>query len=262
MLRIAVPSKGRLMQDTFQWFGARGVGMAQSGAEREYAGTVQGLAGGAELVLMAAGEIPQALAAGQVHLGVTGSDLVEDRLPDWQRQVASLARLGFGQADLIVAVPVVWVDVASLDDLDAVAAQFRATHGRRLRIATKYHRLVRDFLTAEGVADYCLVDSQGATEGTVKQQVAECIADITSSGDTLRANHLKPLVDGLVHASEATLYAARTAPWPEADLAALAMLAKATGLVVPHDLGAGEPDGRDIDGPPKIDGAAQAARLE
>ena len=179
-LKIGVPSKGRLMEQTFDWFGARGITMRQTGAEREYAGAVDGV-DGVELVLLSAGEIPRELAAGRIHLGVTGSDLVRDSLVDWQTQVAELALLGFGQADLIIAVPNAWIDVDSLDDLDAAAAAFRAAHGFRLRIATKYHRLVRDFLTAQGVADYQLVDSQGATEGTVKNLTAEAIADITST---------------------------------------------------------------------------------
>jgi ATP phosphoribosyltransferase len=84
-----------------------------------------------------------------------------------------------------------------------------------MRIATKYHRLVREFMTENGVADYQLVDSQGATEGTVKNLTAEVVADITSSGETLRANHLKILSDGLIHQSQATLYAARTADWSQ-----------------------------------------------
>ena len=211
-LKIGVPSKGRLMDQTFDWFGARGISMRQTGAEREYAGTVDGVAG-VELVLLSAGEIPRELAAGRIHLGVTGSDLVRDRLVDWQTQVAELALLGFGQADLIIAVPNAWIDVGNLDDLDAAAAAFRATHGFRLRIATKYHRLVRDFLTAQGVADYQLVDSQGATEGTVKNLTAEAIADITSSGATLRDNHLKVLGGSVIHQSQAVLYAAKAADW-------------------------------------------------
>ncbi len=122
--------------------------MAPSGAEREYAGAVDGV-DGVELVLLSAGEIPRELAAGRIHLGVTGSDLVRDKLADWDRQVAELAPLGFGHADLIIAVPACWIDVDTLDDLDAAAGGFRAAHGFRLRIATKYHRLVREFLTAQ-----------------------------------------------------------------------------------------------------------------
>ena len=190
---------------------------------------------GVELVLLSAGEIPRELSAGRIHLGVTGSDLVRDKLADWNMQVAELAALGFGHADLIVAVPDAWIDVDTLDDLDAAAGAFRARHGFRLRIATKYHRLVREFLTAHGVADYQLVDSQGATEGTVKNLTAEAVADITSTGETLRANHLKILSDGLIHQSQATLYAARAADWAEAR-AVLHRLAKRLGLAVPEGL--------------------------
>ena len=229
MLKIGVPSKGRLMEQTFDWFGARGVTMRQSGAEREYAGAVDGITG-AELVLLSAGEIPRELAAGRIHLGVTGSDLICDKLADWQAQVTVLAQLGFGHADLIIAVPVVWIDVDTLDDLDAAAFAFRAAHGHRLRIATKYHRLVREFLTAQGVADYQLIDSQGATEGTVRSGTAEAVADITSSGETLRANHLKILSDGLVHQSQATLYAATTADWRPEARTVMTVLAKRLGV--------------------------------
>jgi ATP phosphoribosyltransferase len=231
-LKIGVPSKGRLMDKTFDWFGARGVVMRQSGDGREYAGVVEGVAG-VDLVLLSASEVPRELAAGRIHLGVTGSDLVQDKLADWDRQVQVLAPLGFGHADLILAVPLAWIDVDTLDDLDAAAAAFRATHGHRLRIATKYHRLVREYLTARGVADYQLVDSQGATEGTVKNATAEAIADITSSGETLRANHLKPLSDGPIHRSQAVLYAARAAGWTGGERATLQALATRIGLALP-----------------------------
>lgn len=231
-LKIGVPSKGRLMEKTFDWFGARGVTMRQTGAEREYSGAVDGI-DGVELVMLSAGEIPRELSAGRIHLGVTGSDLVRDKLADWNTQVAELATLGFGHADLIIAVPSAWIDVDSLDDLDAAAAAFRARHGFRLRIATKYHRLVRDFLTANDIADYQLVDSQGATEGTVKNLTAEAIADITSTGETLRANHLKILADSVVHRSQATLFLARRADWAAPERATLAALAAKLGLDLP-----------------------------
>jgi ATP phosphoribosyltransferase len=232
MIRIGVPSKGRLMQDTFDWFGARGLTMRRTGNDREYAGAVEGIEG-VGLVLLSAGEIPRELAAGRIHLGVTGSDLVGEHLGLGADEVQEVRRLGFGQADLILAVPAVWIDVETVDDLDAAAAGFRAAHGHRLRIATKYHRLVRDFLQAQGVADYQLVDSQGATEGTVKNGTAEAIADITSSGETLRANHLRILSDGLIHSSEAVLWASRVADWTPEDRAVMARLAGMLGVPVP-----------------------------
>jgi ATP phosphoribosyltransferase len=219
-LKLGVPSKGRLMEKTFSWFEKRGVTLSRTGSDREYAGQVDGV-DGVELVLLSAGEIPRELAAGRIHLGVTGTDLVHEKLPRWEQQVQQVEVMGFGQADLILAVPNSWIDVDTLDDLDAVAAAFRARHGHRLRIATKYHRLVREFLTEGGVADYQLVDSQGATEGTVKNETAEMVADITSTGETLRANHLKIMSDGPVLKSQATLWRSRTAAMSAEEKASL-----------------------------------------
>ena len=113
-----------------------------------------------------------------------------------------------------------WVDVETIDDLDAVAAAFRAEHGFRLRIATKYHELVRAFLQDHDVADYQLVDSQGATEGTIRNLTAEAIADITTTGSTLRANRLKILKDGVILKSEAVLFRSLDAAWDAAAQAA------------------------------------------
>lgn len=228
-LKIGVPSKGRLMEACFEWFAARGITMRRTGAEREYSGVVDGI-DGVSLVLLSASEIPRELAAGRIHLGVTGTDLVRENLADWAAQVDELAAMGFGHADLILAVPEAWVDVDTLDDLDAVAAAFRADHGQRLRIATKYHRLVRDYLRAHGVADYQLVDSQGATEGTIRNLTAEAVADITSSGETLRANHLKILDAEPVLQSQATLFASKAAPWGAAETKVLDELRGKLGL--------------------------------
>jgi len=228
-IKLGVPSKGRLMDKTFEWFAARGITLSRSPSEREYAGAVDGIAN-VELVLLSAGEIPRELAAGRIHLGVTGTDLVRETLGQWDQQVQELAELGFGHADLIIAVPAAWVDVDTLDDMDAAAAAFRARHGFRLRIATKYHRLVRDFLRNAGVADYALVDSQGATEGTVKFETAEAVADITSTGETLRANHLKLLQDGLILRSQATLYRSRAAEMTDSDRATLKQLCQMIGV--------------------------------
>ncbi|KQI69159.1 ATP phosphoribosyltransferase [Loktanella sp. 3ANDIMAR09] len=229
MLKLGVPSKGRLMEKTFQWFGKRGVTLRKSGSDREYAGAVDGI-DGVDLVLLSAGEIPRELAAGRIQLGVTGSDLVREKLANWESTVRQVTPMGFGGADLIIAVPTGWVDVDTVDDLDAVAAAFRATHGHRLRIATKYHRLVREFLAREGVADYALVDSQGATEGTIKNETAEAIADITSTGETLRANGLKILSDGMIHASQATLFRSSRSGWTMAQRDTFRALEHTLGL--------------------------------
>ncbi|MGJ8544735.1 MAG: ATP phosphoribosyltransferase [Sulfitobacter sp.] len=225
-IKLGVPSKGRLMEKTFDWFSDHGITLARSGSDREYAGAVEGIDGVA-LVLLSAGEIPRELAAGRLNYGVTGTDLIQEKLANYDQIVEPISELKFGFADLVLAVPAAWVDVDCLDDLDAAAAAFRSAHGMRLRIATKYHRLVREFMRQGGVADYQLVDSQGATEGTVANETAEAIADITSSGETLRANHLKILSDGLILASQATLWRSRKAQCsPEDRAISEAFLAK------------------------------------
>jgi ATP phosphoribosyltransferase len=229
VLRLGVPSKGRLQEETIAWFAARGVAIAKAGQGREYRGTVEGI-DGVELVLMSAAEIPGALAGGRLELGVTGQDLVREEIARWEERVVELAPMGFGFADLVVAVPAFWVDVTEMGDLDAAAAQFRARHGHRLRVATKYRHLVRGFFQRHGVANYLIVDSQGATEAAVKNLAAEAIADITTTGATLRDNHLRVLEDGLILKSQATLFLARDAGQEAGARATLAALRERLGI--------------------------------
>lgn len=231
-LRLGLPSKGRLQEETVGWLAARGVAVEMAGTGREYRASA-GIAG-VEPVLCAAAEIPRELAAGRLHLGVTGQDLVREQNPRWDETLVELAPMGFGFADLVVAVPAVWVDVADMSDLDGVAADFRRRHGHRLRVATKYHHLVRGFFREHGVADYLLVDSQGATEATVTNGTAEAVADITSTGATLRDNHLKVLADGLILRSQATLYLSRAAGWGAPARRSLAALCGRIGVAEPE----------------------------
>ena len=211
-LILGLPSKGRLQADTIGWFAERGIRIGGASSGRGYAATVDGL-DGLEVAMLSAGEIPRELAAGRIHLGVTGEDMIRERLPGSDAQVEILKRLGFGHADLVVAVPSFWIDVETMHDLDEVAHDFRRKHGHPLRIATKYHNLVRAFFQRHGVADYRLVDSQGATEAAPQNLMAEAIADITSSGATLRDNHLRILEDGLILQSQAVLVKGESTTW-------------------------------------------------
>ncbi len=215
-IRLAIPSKGRLQNDSFAWLSAHGFEPSLSGAEREYSASLEG-ADGVELILMSASEIPAALYDGRIELGVTGQDLVHEKIADWQDCISELAPMGFGHADLVLAVPAAWIDVEDLEDLDAVCADFRQNYGFRLRIATKYHRLVGDYLRQNEVTNFQLVDSQGATEGAVANEYAEMIADITSTGETIRANHLKILGEPILR-SQATIFATKR-ELPDADQA-------------------------------------------
>lgn len=210
-LRLGLPSKGRLREDAAAWFAARGLDIVQTGADRAYAGEIRG-AEGVDLVLLSAGEIPAELSAGRLHLGVTGEDMIRERVPDADARVGLLAPMGFGHADLVLAVPDFWVDVEGTHDLDEVAAEFRERLGRPLRIATKYHVLTRAFLRERGVGDCVLVDSQGATEAVVRNGAADAVSDITTTGATLRDNGLRALADGLILSSQAQLCLSLTAP--------------------------------------------------
>lgn len=229
MLKLGLPSKGRLQKQTIEWFAKHDVIIERTGNDREYSGRIEGHEN-VELVLLSAGEIPSELSAGRIHLGVTGQDLVHEKIIAWDNILSEVTQLGFGHANLVLAVPKVWIDVTSLDDFDAVAAAFRKKHGFRLRIATKYHNITRKFFHDMGVADYQLIDSQGATEGTIKNQTAEAIADITSSGETLEANHLKVISDGVILKSQATLYVSKVADWGKDDREALQRLDAVTNL--------------------------------
>ena len=211
-LKLGIPSKGRLMESTLDWFASRGIQISMSRESREYAAKIVEMPK-IQVILMSASEIPKALLEGEIELGVTGQDLVREMIPVWNESVSELRLLGFGKADLVLAVPKFWVDVDSIDDFDDVAINFRAKNGFRLRIATKYHNLISSHLRRMGVADYQLTDSKGATEGTIKNNAADAIADITSSGQTLKANHLKIVGDIPILRSQATLFKSHMVNW-------------------------------------------------
>jgi ATP phosphoribosyltransferase len=211
-LTIAVPSKGRLMEETSNFFKARGLNLQKIGHDRGYQGEIEGY-DDVDIVYLSASEIAYQLKTGQIHMGVTGEDLVRENIIGVDQKVEFLRKLGFGFADVVVAVPDCWLDVRTMADLEEMAIEFRRRHSRRLKVATKYMNLTRQFFTRKAVAGYRIVESLGATEGTPMGGTADLIVDITSTGETLQANHLRILDDGLILHSEANLVASRTAEW-------------------------------------------------
>lgn len=211
-LVIAVPAKGRLQENAEAFFARSGLTLIKPRGARDYRGAVAGL-DGVEIAYLSASEITSQLAAGAVHMGVTGEDLVREMIPDADRRVVLIEGLGFGFANVVVAVPQAWIDVRTMADIDDVATAFRHHHGRKMRVATKYINLTRDFFSAQGVIDYRIVESSGATEGAPAAGTAELIVDITTTGTTLAANGLKIVDDGTILRSQANLVAARAAEW-------------------------------------------------
>ena len=207
-LTLALPSKGRLREAAEALFARAGYNIVRTGSARGYQGEVKGL-NGVDVAFLSASEIARALKDGTVDLGVTGEDLLRETISPDNPVADVVVRLGFGPADVVVAVPESWLDVTAVADLDQVASEIYATHGHRLRVATKYLELTRRFFAQHGMTGYRIVESLGATEGAPAAGSAEIIVDITTSGSTLKANRLKILDDGLILKSEAVLASRR-----------------------------------------------------
>src|SRR6201996_8585139 len=211
-LILAVPSKGRLQEQAAEYFADAGLAMRKAAGARGYRATLDGMPE-IDVMMLSASEIAAALQSGDVHLGVTGEDLVREESPGQESKIALMKALGFGHADVVVAVPQAWIDVSTMADLDDVCAAFAHRHRRRLRIATKYTHLTRAFFAHAGISDYRIVESAGATEGAPTAGSAEAIVDITTTGATLAANGLKTLEDGTILESQAQLAASLNADW-------------------------------------------------
>ena len=222
-LILAIPSKGRLQEQVTAYLADAGLTLKQVAGARDYRATIAGESG-IDVKLMSSAEIAGALGAGEVHFGITGEDLIRETVPDADSTIALLQPLGLGFADVVVAVPRAWIDVANMADLDDVCTAFHARHHRRLRVATKYLALTRNFFASHGIADYRIVESLGATEGAPAAGLAEAIVDITTTGATLAANDLKVLEDGVILKSQAQLAASLKAQWSKPAFAAAARL--------------------------------------
>lgn len=238
-LVIAVPSKGRLEETTRELFASAGLTIDRPGGARAYQGTMAGLPE-AIVRFLPASEIARELIRGTIDLGVTGADLIHETSPTGPDNVIFAKPLGFGHADVVVAVPDAWIDVVSMRDLSDVASDFRSRHHRWLKIASKFTNLTRRHFAAHGIAEYRIVESLGATEAAPASGAADIIVDITSTGSTLRANGLRVLEgEGVILKSEANLIVSRRSGWPEDKAALLASLLKSIGAP-PVDLPTGD----------------------
>lgn len=218
-LVLAIPSKGRLKEQVEAWLADSGLKLDVSGGARGYLASLRGVAD-VQVRLLSAADIAEALDAGDVHLGITGEDLLRERGDDIDARVLLLRALGIGRADLVVAAPKSWLDVDTMGDLDEVAHDYLARNGRRMRVATKYLIQTRAFFARHGIADYRITESNGATEGAPAAGSAELVVDITTTGATLVANGLKVLADGVILRSQAQLVASLGATWDDTALSA------------------------------------------
>lgn len=213
-IMLALPSKGRIQEDAIAVFEKAGLSITRPGGARSYLGEMAAMP---EITVrfLSASEIARELIRGTIDIGITGEDLIHETAEAGPQQVEIVKRLGFGRADAVVAVPDSWIDVTAMDDLSDVAADFRARHGRWLKVATKFVNLTRRHFARHGIAEYRIVESLGATEAAPASGAADLIVDITTTGSTLKANGLRVLEDGVMLKSESLLLVSRNADWHE-----------------------------------------------
>ncbi|MEL8055178.1 MAG: ATP phosphoribosyltransferase [Pseudomonadota bacterium] len=223
MLNIGLASKGRIQDQTFNYLEAIGLPVRTENG-RSYNAEIKALPG-AQLWLLPSSEIAKRLHSGELHIGITGHDLLLET-GDLVGKVELLEPLSFAKADLVVAVPNSWIDVNSIADLREVFADIRQRMGRAPQVATKYSRIVREHFLKEGISDFRIIADPGATEAAPLRGIADVIVDITTTGNTLRANALKPLNDVILK-SEAWLAAnATTDIWTSDTLDVLETMMK------------------------------------
>lgn len=201
-LRLAIPSDGEMFEPTQQFLEACGLPVVRPN-RRRYTATMPAMAG-VEVVFQRTADIPSRVEEGNADLGIVGLDRFHENRVEESDSFVMVPNLGFGRCTLVIAVPEAWADVTEMVDLANLSIEFRES-GRNLRIATKYPRLVSRFLFKHGVNYFSLIPVSGTLEVAPSMGYADLIADITSSGVTLRANQLKPLDDGEVFSSEAGL---------------------------------------------------------
>lgn len=204
-LRFAIPSKGSLYDGTIAFLDSCGLRVSRPNP-RQYTARIRALPS-AEVLLHRVPDIVEKVIDGEIDMGVTGLDVVEELRGDRDEPLVIFEDLGFGGAELVVAVPEAWIDVTSVLDIADLAVEMHA-QGRPLRIATKYHALARRFCHANRISYFRLIDSQGATEAAPGLGYADIIIDITETGTTIRDNQLK-IVGGPLLRSQACLIASR-----------------------------------------------------
>ena len=209
ILNIGIPSKGRLRKDVLNIFRKNKLTLVSERGERDLIGSINQLKN-IKILYLHAREIVERLGDGSLDLGFSGFDLLKESQINIQNKINVLKKYSFGKATLVVAIPDPWIDVQTVADLEEIAFEFKEKKKKRLRVATKYPNLTREFLFSKGVTQFKLVDSLGATEAYPFTGSSEIITDITSTGETLKANNLRILKDGEILKSEACMMVSKS----------------------------------------------------
>ena len=208
IINIGIPSKGRLRKDVLKIFSKKKLKLISERGERDLIGSIQKKPN-IKILYLHAREIIERLGDGSLDIGFSGFDLFKESEINIQNKISVVKKLNFGNANLVVAIPDPWIDVQTIADLEEIAFEFRDKKKKRLRVATKYPNLTSEFLFSKGVTQFRLVDSLGATEAYPFTGSSELITDISSSGETLRANNLRILKDGKILKSQACIFTSK-----------------------------------------------------
>ncbi|MDC1176948.1 ATP phosphoribosyltransferase [Candidatus Pelagibacter sp.] len=225
IINIGIPSKGRLRKDVLNIFKKNKLKLISERGERDLFGSIKNKKN-IKVVYLHAREIIQRLGDGSLDLGFSGFDLLKESEINTQNKISVTKKYNFGKATLVVAIPDEWIDVQTIADLEEIAFEFKDKKKKRLRVGTKYPNLTREFLFSKGVTQFKLVDSLGATETYPFTGSAEIITDITSTGETLRANNLRILKDGEILKSEACMIVSKSSSKNEALKRLVKLLSK------------------------------------
>ena len=204
ILNIGIPSKGRLRKDVLNIFKKNKLNLISERGERDLLGSIKQFKN-IKILYLHAREIIERLGDGSLDIGFSGFDLLKESEINTQKKINVLKRYDFGKATLVVAIPDPWIDVQTVADLEEIAFEFKDKKKKRLRVATKYPNLTREFLFSKGVTQFKLIDSLGATESYPFTGSSEIITDIISTGETLKANNLRVLRDGEILGSNACM---------------------------------------------------------
>ena len=204
IINIGLPSKGRLKHDTINIFKKNNLNIYSERGERDLFGYIKKIPN-IKIIYLHARECIEQLSLGNIDIGFSGYDLFKESQINTQKKILISKKYDFGNANLVLAIPDLWIDVQTLLDLDEVSDEFKRKKIRLLRVATKYPNLTRQFLYSKGVTQFQLVKSLGSTEVTPYTGTAEIISGIRSTGATLKANNLRILKDGLILRSQAAL---------------------------------------------------------
>ena len=208
IINIGIPSKGRLRRDVLKIFSKKKLKLISERGERDLIGSIQNKSN-IKILYLHAREIIERLGDGSLDIGFSGFDLLKESEVNIQNKISVIKKLNFGNANLVVAIPDPWIDVQTIADLEEIAFEFRDKKKKRLRVATKYPNLTRDFLFSKGVTQFQIVESLGATEVYPFTGSANLISDITSTGKTIKSNNLRILKDGEILKSQACVFSSK-----------------------------------------------------